>query len=90
MRDSHETTTTINQFLNEMDGFTPNEKIVVVGATNRVDLVDHAVLRSGRFDLKVHVPLPNIEQRKGILWKILDKKLGYLHNIHPKTVNFVG
>ena len=41
-----------------MDGFTQNERIVVVAATNRLDLVDHAVLRSGRFDMKVHIPLP--------------------------------
>ena len=59
LRDSHETTTTINQFLNEMDGFIPNERIVVIAATNRLDLVDSAVLRSGRFDLKIHIPLPN-------------------------------
>jgi cell division protease FtsH len=59
-----------------MDGFNPTEKVVVVAATNRLDLVDHAILRSGRFDIKVHIPLPNSQQRKGILQKILDKKLG--------------
>ena len=59
LRDSHETTSTINQFLSEMDGFTRTDRIVVVGATNRMDLVDPAVLRAGRFDLKIHIPLPN-------------------------------
>ena len=54
-----------------MDGFTPTERIVIVAATNRLDLVDQAVLRAGRFDLKVHIPLPNAEQRAGILSKIL-------------------
>lgn len=58
LRDSHETTTTINQFLSEFDGFQPNEKIIIVGATNRLDLVDSAILRSGRFDLKVRIELP--------------------------------
>ena len=81
LQSCHETTNTITQFLNEMDGFTVNQKVVVVAATNRIDLVDPAILRSGRFDLKVQVALPSEEQRKGILWKILDKRLGYLHNI---------
>lgn len=60
LRDSHETTTTINQFLSEMDGFSPMEKVVVVGATNRIDLVDEAILRAGRFDLKINIPLPTL------------------------------
>lgn len=59
LRDSHETTTTINQFLSEMDGFYPNDKVLIVGATNRIDLVDHAILRAGRFDLKIFIPLPD-------------------------------
>ena len=73
-----------------MDGFTPNQKVIVVAATNRLDLVDSAVLRSGRFDVKVQVPLPGVEQRKGILWKILDKKLGRMHSVHQKMVNFIS
>ena len=50
-----------------MDGFTPTQKVLIVAATNRIDLVDSAILRSGRFDVKVHIPLPNVEQRQGIL-----------------------
>jgi len=42
-----------------MDGFLPNDKIVVVSATNRIDLVDSAILRAGRFDIKVNIGLPN-------------------------------
>jgi ATP-dependent Zn protease len=42
-----------------MDGFYPNEKVIIVGATNRIDLVDTAILRSGRFDIKLYIPLPN-------------------------------
>jgi len=60
LRDSHETTSTINQFLSEMDGFAPLDRVVIVAATNRIDLVDHAILRAGRFDVKVQIPLPNI------------------------------
>ena len=42
-----------------MDGFLPNDKIVVVAATNRIDMVDHAILRAGRFDFKIFIPPPN-------------------------------
>jgi len=41
-----------------MDGFLPNDKIVVVAATNRIDLIDSAVLRAGRFDIKISIGLP--------------------------------
>ena len=58
-----------------MDGFHPNEKVLIVAATNRIDLVDHAILRAGRFDLKIFIPPPNVEQRKGIFRKILSKKV---------------
>lgn len=73
-----------------MDGFNPTEKVVIVAATNRLDLVDHAILRSGRFDIKVHIPLPNSHQRVGILQKILDKKLGQLHRVQGSMINFIG
>lgn len=63
LRDSHETTSTINQFLSEMDGFSPTDKIIIVAATNRIDLVDSAILRSGRFDLKIHIDLPTLPDR---------------------------
>ena len=63
LRDSHETTSTINQFLSEMDGFSPTDKIIIVAATNRIDLVDSAILRSGRFDLKIQINLPNAAER---------------------------
>jgi ATP-dependent 26S proteasome regulatory subunit len=42
-----------------MDGFSPLDKIVIVAATNRIDLVDYAILRAGRFDIKIHIELPN-------------------------------
>jgi len=58
---------TLNQILVEMDGFTPNEHVVVVAATNRGDLLDPALLRPGRFDRRVSLDLPDLEGRKAIL-----------------------
>jgi cell division protease FtsH len=74
LRDSSETTNTINQFLSEMDGFSPTDRIVIVAATNRIDLVDYAILRAGRFDLKVHIDLPARDERRGIFGKIVTTK----------------
>ena len=75
MRDSSETTSTVTQFLSEMDGFKPLDKVIVVASTNRIDLVDPAVLRSGRFDIKIQISLPGREERVGILKTLIDKKL---------------
>lgn len=58
---------TLNQLLAEMDGFEKNAKIVILGATNRVDVLDPALLRPGRFDRKVVVNLPDIKEREEIL-----------------------
>ena len=58
---------TLNQLLVELDGFGPNENVVVIGATNRLDVLDAALLRPGRFGRKVHVPLPDKEDRLEIL-----------------------
>lgn len=58
---------TLNQILVEMDGFLPNENVVVLAATNRGDLLDPALLRPGRFDRRVMVDMPDIEGRKAIL-----------------------
>ncbi|OGK37385.1 cell division protein FtsH [Candidatus Roizmanbacteria bacterium RIFCSPHIGHO2_12_FULL_41_11] len=57
---------TLNQILVEMDGFTANEQVVVVAATNRGDLLDTALLRPGRFDRRVIVDYPDVEGRKAI------------------------
>jgi cell division protease FtsH len=58
---------TLNQLLVEMDGFEPNEGVILVAATNRPDVLDPALLRPGRFDRTVVVPLPDIRGREGVL-----------------------
>jgi cell division protease FtsH len=58
---------TLNQLLSEMDGFEPNENIVVIAATNRPDILDPALLRPGRFDRRVTVDLPTLKAREAIL-----------------------
>ena len=58
---------TLNQILVEMDGFTPNEQLVVIAATNRPDILDPALIRPGRFDRRIALTLPDIEGRKEIL-----------------------
>ncbi len=57
---------TLNQILTEMDGFKDRSGIIVIGATNRIDLLDSALTRPGRFDRKIGVPLPDFEARKKI------------------------
>ena len=58
---------TLNQILVEMDGFEPNEKVIVMAATNRPDVLDPALLRPGRFDRRVTIDSPDREGREGIL-----------------------
>ena len=58
---------TLNQILVEMDGFTPNESVIVLAATNRPDLLDPALVRPGRFDRRVLLALPDLEERKAII-----------------------
>ncbi len=58
---------TLNQLLVEMDGFNTNEGVIVMAATNRADILDHALLRPGRFDRQVYVSLPDIRGREEIL-----------------------
>ena len=64
---SDEREATLNQLLVEMDGFEDNLGVVVIGATNRVDILDSALLRPGRFDRRVFIDLPNVKEREQII-----------------------
>jgi transitional endoplasmic reticulum ATPase len=57
----------VTQFLQEMDGMTPNHRVFVVGASNRPDMLDHAVRRGGRLSREIEIPLPDCEARKHLL-----------------------
>jgi cell division protease FtsH len=68
---------TLNQMLNEMDGFDPSEGVVMMAATNRPDILDPALLRPGRFDREIIVPLPDLSERIPILQvHCRDKRIG--------------
>ena len=57
---------TLNQLLTEMDGFGSNSGVIILAATNRVDVLDKALLRAGRFDRQIHVDLPDLNERKEV------------------------
>ena len=85
---------TLNQLLVQMDGFEANEGVIVMAATNRVDILDPALLRPGRFDRTVHINIPDIKGREEILKvhaknKPLDKNID-LKNIARITSGFTG
>ena len=85
---------TLNQLLVEMDGFSSEETIIVLAATNRPEMLDKALLRPGRFDRQITIPAPDIAGREEIL-KIhsKDKKLANdvsLHSIAEDTAGFTG
>ena len=63
----------LNQLLSEMDGFVSREGVTVIAATNRPDVLDEALTRPGRFDRKIHLNLPNLEERRAILEKYASK-----------------
>lgn len=76
---------TLNQLLVEMDGFDENESIILIAATNRPDVLDPALLRPGRFDRQVVVPLPDVKGREEILSVHL-KKVPIASGVIPKTI----
>lgn len=85
---------TLNQILVEMDGFTPNESVMVLAATNRGDLLDPALLRPGRFDRRVTLDMPDKEGRGEIMkihakGKRFGKKINW-EKIAERTVGFSG
>lgn len=85
---------TLNQILVEMDGFTQNEQVVVMAATNRPDVLDPALIRPGRFDRRVAIDMPDLEGRKAILsihakGKPFDKNVDW-ERVAKNTVGFSG
>lgn len=85
---------TLNQLLTEMDGFNKNEGIITIAATNRIDILDNALLRPGRFDRIIRIPLPDTDSREAIIKVHLkDKKIDSTVNIKDiakMTVGFSG
>lgn len=85
---------TLNQLLVELDGFNTNETVIVIGATNRLDLLDEALLRPGRFDRHIYVGNPNVKAREKILEvhtnnKPLDKSIS-ISDLAKKTTGLSG
>ncbi len=76
---------TLNQLLVEMDGFDATEGVIIIAATNRPDVLDPALLRPGRFDRQVHVPLPDIRGREEIL-KIHAEKVQMSENVDLSVI----
>ncbi len=76
---------TLNQLLVEMDGFESNEGVIILAATNRPDVLDPALLRPGRFDRQIVVPLPDIKGREKIL-KVHMKKVPLANNVEPVII----
>ena len=85
---------TLNQLLAEMDGFDSNSHVIVIGATNHKEVLDPAILRSGRFDRHVHISMPNTKARKEILEvHARNKKFSSdvsFKELAKKTVEFSG
>ena len=82
-QNNEEREATLNQLLTEMDGFEESSGVMVIAATNKIEVLDEALLRAGRFDRRVHIGLPNFEERSSTLKLYLkDKK----HSVDIDTI----
>ena len=83
---------TLNELLTQMDGFEDSSGVIVIGATNKIDVIDEALLRSGRFDRRVFIPMPDVDDRLKILNIYLSGKNfdGDVTNIAKMSVGFSG
>ena len=83
---------TLNQLLTEMDGFEDSSGVVVIAATNKIDVLDPALLRSGRFDRRIFVDLPTLDEREAILNKYFEKMIHDVDTIEiaKMTIGFNG
>ncbi len=91
--DNHqEWETTLNELLTEMDGFSEQSGVIVIGATNQVDVMDQALLRSGRFDRRIYIDLPDLQEREEILKVHLNNRRHNLklHEIAKICIGFSG
>lgn len=84
--------TTLNQLLTEMDGFVDSSGVIVLGATNRIEILDSALLRSGRFDRRIYIDLPDLNERIKIITLYLRDKNHSVNiaEIAKQTVGFSG
>ena len=84
--------TTLNQLLTEMDGFEDSRGVIVVGATNRIEVLDSALLRAGRFDRRIYIDLPDFSERKKIIELYLKDKQHKvdIDEIARQSVGFSG
>ena len=88
-KSNDERESTLNELLTQMDGFDGDSGVIVIAATNKIEVLDDALLRAGRFDRRVHVGLPNINDRKKILELYLTGK-NYEINIDKLTNETAG
>ncbi|MCD8213253.1 MAG: ATP-dependent metallopeptidase FtsH/Yme1/Tma family protein [Campylobacter sp.] len=84
--------TTLNQLLTEMDGFEDNSGVIVIAATNRIEMIDEALLRSGRFDRRIFLSMPDLKDRVAILKTYLKGKKceADVNDIAKMSVGFSG
>jgi len=83
---------TLNELLTQMDGFEDSSGVIVIGATNKIEVIDEALLRSGRFDRRIFIPMPDMSDRIKILSVYLKGKSfdGDIKNIAKMSVGFSG